>query len=441
MNMTKTRDISGRSAAIGIVVLMAVAALAIVPMCSDDSEAVTDLGVYTGGTNLSSKDAAYSGIEVDISRINGMTLFVSMGAQIKVTYDNYVDKYDDNSNGLGMGWSIGSGTVSEYGSCRWEDAAINSFKLICLDPNNITNLGPYTGGENLSFEKAAYSGVNASVTDDAFPNTGAGRPNDIYVLPGAHIRIVAEDTGPSFTYYPNWFISSTNGRGLEVIDGTVPGYGEWLVMWDGIVHIDIGLVCLGPSHTVTFNSNGGSDVPNQVTDSDGYVIAPEDPVLAGHVFAGWFTDDGEPFDFSQPVTSDITLHAQWVDELVFTTTPTSNGTVQSVPMMEGMIVCDATQSSDYTSILWDLGDGTFSTNTYVTHSYASPGQYTVTLTVFNEHGSDTTEFTVNVPEDAGRGGGAVTSCPTFSSPSWHSYREVWSSDVSCELMTNEGVFQ
>ena len=90
---------------------------------------------------------------------------------------------------------------------------------------------------------------------------------------------------------------------------------------------------------------------------------------------------------------------------MFTTTPTSAGTVQSVPMMEGMIVCDATQSSDYTSILWDLGDGTFSTNTYVTHGYASPGQYRVTLTVFNEHGSDTTDFTATVPADAGRGGG------------------------------------
>ena len=220
------------------------------------------------------------------------------------------------------------------------------------------------------------------------------------------MHLSADDKYSGFYYAPSWLSTYTDSKGVDYLEGTVPGYGVWDFDWNGIVHLDIQIICYSPSHTVTFDSNGGSDVPNQVTDSDGYIVAPEDPVLADHVFAGWFTDAGEPFDFSQPVTSDITLHAQWVDELVFTTTPTSAGTVQSVPMMEGMIVCDATQSSDYTSILWDLGDGTFSTNTYVTHGYASPGQYRVTLTVFNEHGSDTTEFTVNVPEDAGRGGGS-----------------------------------
>jgi PKD repeat protein len=40
--------------------------------------------------------------------------------------------------------------------------------------------------------------------------------------------------------------------------------------------------------------------------------------------------------------------------------------------------------------LWDLGDGTTSTLPNLTHTYASPGVYTVTLTVSGPSGNDTT---------------------------------------------------
>ena len=57
-----------------------------------------------------------------------------------------------------------------------------------------------------------------------------------------------------------------------------------------------------PTHTVVFDSNGGSLVDNFVTDADGFVKEPDDPILANHIFAGWYTDDGEPFDFNTPKT-------------------------------------------------------------------------------------------------------------------------------------------
>ena len=90
---------------------------------------------------------------------------------------------------------------------------------------------------------------------------------------------------------------------------------------------------------------------------------------------------------------------------MFTTIPTSDGTVKAVSGLAGTILCDATLSSDYTSLLWDLGDGTFSDNTYVTHYYSEPGTYTVTLTAYNNYGTDVTKFTVEVPENLAGGGG------------------------------------
>ncbi len=42
----------------------------------------------------------------------------------------------------------------------------------------------------------------------------------------------------------------------------------------------------------------------------GFAIEPEDPVLAGATFIGWFLEGaGEPFDFETPITQDLDLHA------------------------------------------------------------------------------------------------------------------------------------
>lgn len=67
-------------------------------------------------------------------------------------------------------------------------------------------------------------------------------------------------------------------------------------------------------HTVTFNSNGGSEVA-AATVLDGDAVArPTDPTKAGSTFDGWYTDDetfANAYDFSTPVTADLTLFAKW----------------------------------------------------------------------------------------------------------------------------------
>lgn len=68
-------------------------------------------------------------------------------------------------------------------------------------------------------------------------------------------------------------------------------------------------------HTVTFDTDGGSEIePVEVTDTLA-VARPENPVKDGKVFAGWKLA-GEPYDFGTPVTGDITLKATWVEPAV-----------------------------------------------------------------------------------------------------------------------------
>lgn len=63
-------------------------------------------------------------------------------------------------------------------------------------------------------------------------------------------------------------------------------------------------------YTVSFDSNGGSGVQSQQVAYEDAASQPDNPTLEGHTFQGW-TLDGDPYDFTTPVTSNITLKALW----------------------------------------------------------------------------------------------------------------------------------
>ena len=79
------------------------------------------------------------------------------------------------------------------------------------------------------------------------------------------------------------------------------------------------------SWTVAFNSNGGSACDTKfVATSDGKLVKPADPTRDGYTFGGWFTDEActQAYDFSTPVTADLTLYAKWTKNAV---NPGGNG--------------------------------------------------------------------------------------------------------------------
>jgi uncharacterized repeat protein (TIGR02543 family) len=69
-------------------------------------------------------------------------------------------------------------------------------------------------------------------------------------------------------------------------------------------------------YSVTFDSAGGSAVPNDVVYQGDEAIQPTDPIRDGYKFLGWFTRDpvsGDlaPWDFSTVLTGDLDLIAMW----------------------------------------------------------------------------------------------------------------------------------
>ena len=66
----------------------------------------------------------------------------------------------------------------------------------------------------------------------------------------------------------------------------------------------------GELYTITFDSNGGSEVRSKRVGENGNVIRPTDPTREGYKFVGWYLNN-EEFDFNTKITSDLTLTARW----------------------------------------------------------------------------------------------------------------------------------
>ena len=86
--------------------------------------------------------------------------------------------------------------------------------------------------------------------------------------------------------------------------------------WGAYVTVDLGkAIGKNPTtHTVTFNSNGGTEIAPKEVVSGLKIKAPSTPTKDKYLFRGWYEDDtfSIPFDFNNtPITSDMTLYAKW----------------------------------------------------------------------------------------------------------------------------------
>ncbi len=84
------------------------------------------------------------------------------------------------------------------------------------------------------------------------------------------------------------------------------------------------------AHTVTFNTNGGSEVASQEVEHKKRVAAFEAPTKEGFTFSGWYTDEALTQKFNvavKRITADITLYARWtsVEFKGYTVTFNTNG--------------------------------------------------------------------------------------------------------------------
>ncbi len=81
--------------------------------------------------------------------------------------------------------------------------------------------------------------------------------------------------------------------------------------FDSVVNTDITLVAKwNDIYTVTFDTDGGSSIQSQKVEKGKTVKEPTSPTKENSVFDGWKLGE-DTYDFSTPVTSNITLVARW----------------------------------------------------------------------------------------------------------------------------------
>lgn len=172
--------------------------------------------------------------------------------------------YDGNKNNLGVQGNLASGiSITHYGEI--EDYAGCEALYACEEDGSMY---------------ALYEGKTLSYTQDGVTKKGT------YQIMDGVMTTTVEKNNTDYDYRYQYF---TDADGKE--------YRR--------VH-----AC-----KVTFETGKGSKVDTQIlNEENGYqVMRPNDPTLEGNDFEGWYTREGQEFDFDRIVTKSVTLYAKWSD--------------------------------------------------------------------------------------------------------------------------------
>ena len=239
------------------------------------------------------------------------------------------------------GWKVGSETGSEKKSvgetitvtgnttvtASWTDKTIH----------NVTYSIGEEGGSYYSFTVCVYDGDTMEYLEKAYEREGC---TIVWTHDGKSFDIktkITQDytTAITGTYTPIQFtVKFDSGEGGSAVDDETVNYGEavtkpdnptktgytfkgWTLsgsdyLFDTPVMSDITLTAVWEinSYKVTFDSKGGGDITSQSVKYQGCATEPADPTKEGATFQYWMLN-GTKFEFSTPVTEDITLEAKW----------------------------------------------------------------------------------------------------------------------------------
>ncbi|MBQ9206323.1 MAG: InlB B-repeat-containing protein [Treponema sp.] len=168
------------------------------------------------------------------------------------------------------------------------------------------------------------------------------------------------------------------------------------------------------TYTVTFTTNGGTEIASQKIESGKTATEPTAPTKDGYIFGGWFTDSNftKAFTFSTAITADITLYAKWIEasKPTYTVTFTVDGAETKQTVAEGE---KATKPADptkagYTFSGWYNGESAFDFGTAITANITLTAKWTASGTGGNDPQNPEDNPTVTTPTV---GGFTVTIAP------------------------------
>lgn len=156
-------------------------------------------------------------------------------------------------------------------------------------------------------------------------------------------------------------------------------------------------------YEITFSTDGGTTVETMNVLKSKTITRPADPTKEGYTFDNWYVN-GEVFDFSKPITEDMTLTAKWIknstgtdikdneDETdttkMYTVTFDSNGgsAVTSLNVKENETVTQPTNPtrSGYKFVSWLLNDKKYDFGTKITGNITLKANWSKVTTTSNK---------------------------------------------------------
>ncbi len=130
--------------------------------------------------------------------------------------------------------------------------------------------------------------------------------------------------------------------------------------------------------TVTFDTRGGSEVEAQMVPRGSCAALPQEPVRDNYTFAGWYTADGDRWNFDKVITGDTTLYGAWK------TVPAAQGyKVRHILRNDNSVIAEYTGQglAGDTIAVRALN---VSDEDYVTDSYVVPDALTKSITLTQE---------------------------------------------------------
>ncbi|MDA7807052.1 InlB B-repeat-containing protein, partial [Aquiluna sp.] len=177
------------------------------------------------------------------------------------------------------GWSTtdGGAKTNDFAVSYTDNSNLTLYPVWTASTVTVTFKSNYVGGAGDSTQTIS-NGIATNLTANAFTRTG-------YTFAGWDLA--ADGSGTDYTDEQS--VTITTGLTL---------FAKWTA----------------DSHTVTWNSNGGSSVTSSAVNTDANLTSPTAPTRSGFNFAGWSATDGGAvvsFPFTHGKTADFTMYAVW----------------------------------------------------------------------------------------------------------------------------------
>lgn len=254
---------------------------------------------------------------ITVTAGNGATQVYTIGFAV-----NYMYGWDDGNTPNDAGWNGPEGNAITWGT---ENNNQVSWRRNVGDPiNNGSDPMIYTTLQStvLNYEIGTLPAKKIYQLSGKIWRRNGGETTADFKF-GVATDILATDPLLQYTYSVTGNNKAGSFTSTEfVVSPSVaaPVYLLWEVVvtdnWQNAGLYDLVLVETGDAIEVAFDSNSGSPVDPQylLTGGNAKVTEPADPIRAGYIFEGWYTDTTweTEWDFeAMTVSADVTLYAKW----------------------------------------------------------------------------------------------------------------------------------